>query len=232
MTGEILSIDELERRIGYVFSDKMLIKQALTHSSFNNEQKINKYGNYERLEFLGDAVLELVSSEYLFNRQPAISEGKMTKLRSTYVCEPALAYCAKDLELGRFIRLGKGEEQSGGRDRDSIIADVVEAIIGAIYVDSGFADAKAFIHRFVLDDLENKQLFYDSKTILQEKVQKEFHSTIIYELVDVKGPEHQKIFTVRASIGERKFPESTGKSKKDAEQHAAYAAICELKKEE
>lgn len=232
MTGEVFSIDELERRIGYVFADKILIKQALTHSSFNNEQKINKYGNYERLEFLGDAVLELVSSEYLYKQQPAISEGKMTKLRSTYVCEPALAYCAKDLELGRFIRLGKGEEQSGGRDRDSIIADVVEAIIGAIYVDAGFEDAKAFIHRFVLADLENKQLFYDSKTILQEKVQKELHSTVIYELVDVKGPEHQKIFTVRASIGERKFPEATGKSKKDAEQQAAYAAICQLKKEE
>lgn len=226
------SIEELELRIGYYFKNKMLIKQALTHSSFTNEQKINKYGNYERLEFLGDAVLELVSSEFLFNQEPEITEGKMTKLRSSYVCEPALAFCAKDLELGQFIRLGKGEEQSGGRDRDSIIADVVEAIIGAIYLDSGLLEAKAFIHRFILNDLENKQLFYDSKTILQEKVQKEYHTTVIYELLDVTGPEHQKVFTVRACIGERTFPEGCGKSKKDAEQQAAYAAICELKKED
>ena len=231
--SEILfTIEELERRIGYVFSEKLLIKQALTHSSFTNEQRINKYGNYERLEFLGDAVLELVSSEFLFAQQPEISEGKMTKLRSTYVCEPALAYCAKDLELGRFLRLGKGEEQCGGRDRDSIIADVVEAIIGAIYLDSGLEQAKAFIHRFILSDLEHKQLFYDSKTILQEKVQKAYHTNVVYELLDVTGPEHQKVFTVQACIGDRRFPEGSGKSKKDAEQQAAYAAICELKKEE
>lgn len=232
MINECFSIEELERRIGYVFNEKLFVKQALTHSSFTNEQKINKYGNYERLEFLGDAVLELVSSEYLFQQQPEISEGQMTKLRSTYVCEHALAYCAKDLELGKFIRLGKGEEQTGGRNRDSIIADVVEAIIGAIYLDSGLGDAKTFIHRFILSDLEDKQLFYDSKTILQEKVQKEYHTTVIYELINVTGPEHQKIFNVRACIEDRKFPMGTGKSKKDAEQQAAYAAICELKKEE
>lgn len=226
------SIEELELRIGYHFKNEMLIKQALTHSSFTNEQKINKYGNYERLEFLGDAVLELVSSEFLFHQEPEIAEGKMTKLRSSYVCEPALAFCAKDLELGQFLRLGKGEEQSGGRDRDSIIADVVEAIIGAIYLDSGLEEAKAFIHRFILSDLENKQLFYDSKTILQERVQKEYHTTVVYELLDVTGPEHQKIFTVRARIGERTFANGCGKSKKDAEQQAAYAAICELKKED
>ena len=226
------SPEELEKRIGYCFKNKLLIKQALTHSSFTKEQKINKYGHYERLEFLGDAVLELVSSEFLFQQEPEIAEGKMTKLRSSYVCEPALAFCAKDLELGKFLRLGKGEEQSGGRYRDSIIADVVEAIIGAIYLDSGLEDAKTFIHRFILSDLENKQLFYDSKTILQEKVQKEYHTTVVYELLSVTGPEHQKLFTVRACIGDRKFPEGSGKSKKDAEQQAAYAAICELKKEE
>ncbi len=226
------SIENLEARIGYSFNNKMLIKQALTHSSFTNEQKINKYGNYERLEFLGDAVLELVSSEFLYEQQPEIAEGTMTKLRSTYVCEPALAYCAKDLELGRFLRLGKGEEQCGGRERDSIIADVVEAIIGAIYSDSGLEEARAFIHRFILSDLENKQLFYDSKTILQEMIQKKYHSSVEYDLINVSGPEHQKTFTVCARIGSRTFKEGRGKSKKDAQQQAAYAAICELKKEE
>ena len=231
MMGES-SEEKLEQRIGYHFKDKSLLKQALTHSSFMNEQKINKYGDYERLEFLGDAVLELISSDFLYHQKPEIAEGKMTKLRSTYVCEMALAYCAKDLELGRFIRLGKGEEMCGGRERDSIIADVVEAIIGAIYLDSGLPEAKAFIHRFILSDLEHRQLFYDSKTILQEKVQKEFHTTVVYELLRVTGPEHQKVFTVRAHIGERAFQEATGKSKKDAEQQAAYEAICELKKEE
>lgn len=224
--------EKLEQRIGYHFKDATLLKQALTHSSFTNEQKINKYGDYERLEFLGDAVLELVSSDFLFHQEPQIAEGKMTKLRSTYVCEQALAYCAKDLELGKFIRLGKGEELNGGRERDSIIADVVEAIIGAIYLDSGLTEAKAFIHRFILSDLENKQLFYDSKTILQEMVQKRYHTTVAYELLSVTGPEHQKLFTARAHIGERVFKEGTGKSKKDAEQQAAYEAICELKKEE
>ncbi len=224
--------EKLEQKIGYHFKDGRLLKQALTHSSFTNEQKINKYGDYERLEFLGDAVLELVSSDFLFHQEPEIAEGKMTKLRSTYVCETALAYCAKDLELGSFIRLGKGEELNGGRERDSIIADVVEAIIGAIYLDSGLPEARAFIHRFILSDLENKQLFYDSKTVLQEIVQKKYHTTVAYELLDVTGPEHQKLFTVRAHIGERVFKEGTGKSKKDAEQQAAYAVICELKKEE
>lgn len=224
--------EKLEQKIGYHFKDGRLLKQALTHSSFTNEQKINKYGDYERLEFLGDAVLELVSSDFLFHQEPEITEGKMTKLRSSYVCETALAYCAKDLELGSFIRLGKGEELNGGRERDSIIADVVEAIIGAIYLDSGLPEAKAFIHRFILSDLENKQLFYDSKTVLQEIVQKKYHTTVEYELLDVTGPEHQKLFTVRARIGEHVFQEGTGKSKKDAEQQAAYEVICELKREE
>lgn len=165
------TLEELEKRIGYTFRDKKLLRQALTHSSFANEQKINKLEDYERLEFLGDAVLELVSSDFLFHENPQMPEGKLTKLRSSMVCEPALAYCARDLELGQYMLLGKGEEATGGRGRDSITSDVMEAVIGAMYLDGGFQAAHDFIHRFVLSDLENKILFYDSKTVLQEMIQ-------------------------------------------------------------
>lgn len=226
------SLGELEKRIGYRFKDKALLKQAVTHSSFTNEQKINKYGDYERLEFLGDAVLELVSSDFLFHQEPPIPEGQMTKLRSTYVCEPALAFCAKDLELGQFLRLGKGEELNGGRHRDSIVADVMEAVIGAMFLDGGMESAKAFIHQFILSDLENKQLFYDSKSILQEIVQKKYHTVVTYELISESGPEHEKEFKVRASIENRIVGEGAGRSKKSAEQQVAYQAILRLKKED
>lgn len=128
------TLEGLEKKIGYVFRDKMLLRQALTHSSFANEQKINKLEDYERLEFLGDAVLELVSSEFLFSENPEMPEGKLTKLRSSMVCEPALAYCARDLELGQYMLLGKGEEATGGRGRDSITSDAMEAVIGALYL--------------------------------------------------------------------------------------------------
>ena len=160
------TMEELENRIGYRFREKGLLKQALTHSSYANEQKINKLKDYERLEFLGDAVLELVSSDFLFHENPSLPEGKLTKLRSSMVCEPALAYCARELELGEYMLLGRGEEATGGRHRESITSDAMEALIGALYLDGGFEAAHAFIHRFVLSDLENKILFYDSKTVL------------------------------------------------------------------
>ena len=220
---------ELQRRIGYSFKNPKLLTQALTHSSFANEQRINCIGDYERLEFLGDAVLELVSSAFLFKQEPELKEGQMTKLRSTYVCEPALAYCAKDFELHRFIRLGKGEENTGGRGRDSITADVCEAIIGAMYIDGGFEPCERFIHRFILSDLENKTLFYDAKTILQEKIQKEMHTVVRYETLSEEGPEHEKTFTVEAFIGEKSVSTGSGKSKKAAEQQAAYNALLDLK---
>lgn len=223
--------EELEKRIGYIFHNKALLKQALTHSSFRNEQKINRRQDYERLEFLGDAVLELTTSDFLYHAYPDMAEGQMTKLRVTYVCEPALAYCAREIELDRFIRLGKGEENTGGRKRDSIISDVMEAVIGAIYLDGGMEEAKAFIHCFILSDLENKQLFYDSKTVLQEILQKQNAESISYELVDEIGPEHNKQFVVKAYIGEQFISKGIGKSKKMAEQQAAYEAILILKKE-
>lgn len=215
---------ELEEKIGYVFKEKDLLTQALTHSSFSNEQRINKYKNYERLEFLGDAVLELVSSRFFFLNYPEMSEGQMTRLRSSLVCEPALAFCARDISLENYIFLGKGEEATGGRNRDSIISDVMEALLGAIYLDGGMEEAEKFVHKFVLSDLENKQLFYDSKTILQEKVQ---HSgkTLVYVLIEESGPDHDKQFTVEARIDGEAFSQGKGRTKKAAEQKAAYEVL-------
>ena len=141
-------LKELQDKIGYSFNNEDLLKQAITHSSFANEQKINKLKNYERLEFLGDAVLELVSSEFLFNENKDMPEGQLTRLRASMVCEPALAYCARDIDLGTYILLGKGEEATGGRNRDSITSDVMEAVIGAIFLDGGLDNAKKFINRF------------------------------------------------------------------------------------
>lgn len=223
------TISELEERIGYHFNNQMLLKQAVTHSSFTNEQKINKYGHYERLEFLGDAVLELVSSDFLYHTYPQESEGKLTKMRASMVCEPALAFCARDIELGNFLLLGKGEESTGGRQRESIVSDVMEAVIGAIYLDGGIEKATEFIYRFILSDLENKKLFYDSKTTLQEIMQsgggREYH----YELVDESGPEHDKLFVVEFLVEGECYGKGSGRTKKAAEQQAAYEALLKIK---
>lgn len=223
------TLTELEERIGYHFKDIALLKQALTHSSFTNEQKINKLKNYERLEFLGDAVLELVSSEFLFRQHPGLPEGELTKQRASMVCEPSLAFCAKDLELGRFMLLGKGEETTGGRHRDSITSDAMEAVIGAIYLDGGMSPAREFINRFVLSDLEDKKLFYDSKSNLQELVQGRLKKNVTYELLEESGPEHDKTFRVSVRMDDRCLGTGAGRTKKAAEQQAAYKALLFLR---
>lgn len=224
-------LNTLEERIGYRFREIKLLKQAITHSSFINEQRINKTGDYERLEFLGDAVLELVSSEFLFHEHETLPEGELTKLRASMVCEPALAFCARDLELGRFMRLGRGEELTGGRDRESITSDAMEAVIGAIYLDGGMEPAREFINRFILSDLEDKRLFYDSKSNLQELIQgvlkREFH----YELIDESGPEHNKTFVVEVIMEDKSLGRGLGRTKKAAEQQAAYEALLFLKEQ-
>ena len=219
---------ELEEKIGYTFRDFSLLKRAMMHSSYTNERHLEKYKCNERLEFLGDAVLELVSSEYLFRESPKVSEGELTKTRASMVCEPSLAQCARDIELGKYLLLGKGEEATGGRNRDSITSDAIEALIGAIYLDGGFTNAKEFIHRFILTDLEDKKLFYDSKTILQEIVQAE-NREISYHLVREEGPDHNKSFYVEALIGGVSFGSGKGRTKKAAEQQAAYEAILKLR---
>ncbi len=219
------SLDKLEEKIGYCFQNKNLLKQAMTHSSYTNEQKINQLENYERVEFLGDAVLELVASEFMYLNHPTQPEGKLTKMRASAVCEQALALAAKEIEIGQYMLFGKGEESTGGRERESIIADAVEATIGGIFLDGGLEPAKTFILRFVLNDLEKKQLFYDSKSILQEMVQSKKMGDLNYELVDEHGPDHEKSFSVVAKIGNRIIGIGNGRTKKAAEQNAAYEAI-------
>ena len=222
-------LKELEEKIGYEFHNKQLFRQSMIHSSYANEHRLDKLECNERLEFLGDAVLEVVSSDFLFHRFRQSPEGDLTKTRASMVCEPALAYCAGEIQLGEYLLLGKGEEATGGRGRNSIVSDAMEALIGAIYLDGGFANAKEFIHRFVLNDLENKQLFYDSKTILQEVVQA--HGLEVeYELTGEEGPEHDKKFHVIAKAGDLFVVKGTGHTKKAAQQQAAYNALLHLKK--
>ena len=223
-------ISKFENIIGYTFKDKSLLIQAFTHSSFVNEQKINKKPDYERLEFLGDAVLEMISSAFLFKKYPDKKEGEMSKIRASLVCEPALAYDAEKLNIRDFMQLGKGEEATGGRNKESIIADMVEAVIGALFLDGGIDEAKRFIDTYVLTNVESMQMFSDSKSILQEIAQGENLGLIRYEICGERGPEHDKIFDVRVFIGDKNMGEGSGKTKKAAEQKAAYMAILELKK--
>ena len=217
-------LKELEGKIGYTFKDKTLFKQALTHSSYANEHRHEGLKDNERLEFLGDAVLEIISSEYLFYNYPDMAEGEMTKLRASIVCEPTLALCTHEISLGSYLFLGKGEERTGGRNRDSIVSDAMESVIGAIYLDGGFASAKEFIHKFILKDIEHKKLFYDSKTILQELIQGR-HEQLSYELIDESGPDHDKQFTVAVLVDDERVSEGEGHTKKAAEQQAAYQAL-------
>ena len=222
-------LEELQEIIGYRFKREGLLRQALTHSSFANEKHIKKHSDNERLEFLGDAVLEVVSSEFLFKKYPDMPEGDMTKFRASLVCEPTLAFCTKEINLGKYLYLGKGENLTGGRNRKSILSDALEAVIGAIYLDGGFEEARSFIHKFILTDIEHKKLFHDSKTILQEVVQGNYAESLSYVLLSEDGPDHDKSFTVEAKIGEKVIGQGTGHTKKAAEQEAAYQALLALK---
>ncbi|MFU0828767.1 MAG: Ribonuclease 3 [Lachnoclostridium sp.] len=229
---EEATIDKLkafEERINYKFNDRKILRHALTHSSYANEKRMSKLDNNERLEFLGDAVLELVTSEFLFTRNPKMPEGDLTKLRARLVCEQTLAACAKEIKVGDYLLLGKGEAATGGSERVSILSDAMEAIIGAIYIDGGFANAKEFICKFILSDIENKKLFFDSKTILQEIVQSEYKEQLSYELIKEEGPDHNKRFTVVALVNNIQLGIGVGKTKKAAEQEAAYQSILKMK---
>ena len=220
-----MKLEELENKLGYNFHARRLLEHALCHSSYANERHWDRLQNNERLEFLGDAVLELATSEFLYQNYPTMPEGEATRTRASIVCEQTLALCARDLGLGEWLRLGKGEELTGGRDRDSITSDAMEALLGAIYLDGGFANAKEFVHHFILNDIEHKKLFYDSKTILQEQIQSETEEPIHYELVKEEGPDHNKRFTVNVVLGEKVLGSGSGRTKKAAEQEAAYRAL-------
>lgn len=217
---------ELEKKIGYIFKNQELLQQALTHSSYSNEVKSAE--DYERLEFLGDAVLELSVSEYLYANHARMYEGNMTKLRASLVCEPTLAICAREIGLEQYIMLGKGEDQTGGRNRDSIISDVFESVIAAIYLDGSYEDARDFVDRQLLSDMEHRIMFCDSKSILQEQVQQRGQE-LSYELLEEMGPAHDRMYRVGAVIASERISEGSGRSKKGAEQEAAYNALIILK---
>ena len=224
-----ISLKELEKKIGYMFHDIRMLRQAMCHSSYANEHRETQHDN-ERLEFLGDAVLEVTSSDVLYHQYQEMPEGQLTKLRASIVCEPTLALCAREIGLEKYILLGKGEEHTGGRYRNSIISDAMEALIGAIYLDGGFANAKEFVEKFILTDIEHKKLFYDSKTILQEIVQRDYKDEEIrYVITGEEGPDHAKQFLVEVMIGKNAMGSGRGSTKKSAEQEAAYRAIIGLK---
>ncbi len=223
------NLSVLEESIGYTFKDISLLELAVTHSSVAHERSINRSQYNERIEFLGDSVLELVSSEFLYLNFPEKKEGELTKLRASLVSEIPLAASAREIGLGDFLKLGVGEDKTGGRYRDSILSDAFEAVIGAIYMDGGLEPAKTFILKYVLTDIENKTLFSDSKSVLQEFTQDKLKSEVNYRIISETGPDHDKHFVAVACVGERVLGQGEGRSKKAAEQAAAYAALLDLK---
>ncbi len=223
-------METLEEKIGYTFHDSSLLTTALTHSSYANEAK---HGcSYERLEFLGDSILGFVTASWLYAHTPEIPEGRMTKLRAELVCEQSLYTIALRLDLGREMRLGRGAERGGERQRPSILADMVEAVIAAIYLDGGLEKAAKFIHAMLLDpvDIEKIHRNDDHKTALQELLQRGGECSIRYEEVSESGPDHEKIFSFRVSVDGRPLGEGSGRTKKEAEQAAAAAALESLGK--
>lgn len=220
------NIEKFEKIIGYTFKNKELIYHALSHSSYANERK-KPDGSNERLEFLGDSVLSIVVSSYLYEHLVHVAEGELTKLRASLVCEKSLYVFAKQINLGEFLLLGKGEENTGGRERSSILADAFEAVIAAIYLDGGFEPVTRHILRFMPDDIQHqkKPAFNDFKTILQEIVQKNPEEKVEYLLVGEEGPDHNKRFVVDVCLNSNIIGKGTGKSKKEAEQLAAKEAL-------
>lgn len=221
--------ESLEKTIGYCFADKDKLTIALTHSSYANERHINKYECNERYEFLGDAVLELSVSDFLFRNYKNYPEGKLTKTRASIVCEPTLFLCAEKINLGVYLLLGKGEDQTGGRQRPSVVSDAMEALIGAIYLDGGIEPAFKFIQKFILDNIDEIELFHDCKTTLQELIQGKYNEQLKYVLIKEDGPDHNKIFVTRAVLGNRVLSEGVGHTKKSSEQDAAFKALKKLK---
>jgi len=219
---------EFENEINYIFKDKNLLRQAFTHSSYAHEEKMNYLKNNERLEFLGDAVLELTISHYLYDNFADMSEGDLTKFRANVVCETSLAKGAAMINVGKYVLLSKGEEQTGGRARASILSDVFEAVIGAIYLDGGFEEARKFIMNILkkyIVDARNNFHINDFKTHLQEIIQKNHKGSLKYTIIKEEGPDHNKTFTANVTHGSRLLGTGKGKSKKEAEQKAAGVAL-------
>lgn len=221
-------LSELEDKIGYHFQKIYLLDRALTHSSYANQLGLTYIEHNERMEFLGDSVLSLVISEYLFRKFKTKQEGKLTRIRAGIVCEPSLYKCAKELDLGQYMLMGKGEEQSGGRVRVSILADAFEALIAAIYIDGGYDNAKSFIISnlsWAVESITKDIYAFDYKTRLQELVQKAHGAKIKYTITDQKGPDHNKTFYAMVSVNDKAAGRGQGRSKKEAEQEAAKDAL-------
>jgi len=219
------NIESFEEIIGYKFKNRELLHNALSHSSYANERK-QASGSNERLEFLGDSVLSIVVSDYLY-KNLNVAEGELTKMRASLVCEKSLHVFAKKINLGKYILLGKGEENTGGRERPSILADAFEAVIAAIYLDGGLEPASKHILRFMPEDIQHtkKPVFSDFKTVLQEIVQKNPEEKVEYVLIGEEGPDHNKRFVVEVRLNSQVIGRGKGKSKKEAEQLAAKEAL-------
>ena len=216
----------LEQNIGYTFKNKELLENALTHSSYANEVRGGISSN-ERLEFLGDSVLSVIVSDYLFKNFKNLPEGELTKLRASLVCEKSLCGFSRELNVGEFLLLGKGESKGGGRERDSILADAFEALLAAIYLDGGMDNARDFVMRFVLPELKDTshEAFKDYKTVLQEIIQRNPEETVSYIHIGESGPDHNKVFEVEVHLNSNVIGRGTGKSKKQAEQMAAKQVL-------
>ncbi|WP_449539979.1 ribonuclease III [Ferdinandcohnia sp. Marseille-Q9671] len=228
----ILKFKDFQEKINIHFHDENLLIQAFTHSSYVNEHRKKPHEDNERLEFLGDAVLELTISQFLFKKFPIMSEGELTKMRAAIVCEPSLVTFAHDLKFGELVLLGKGEEMTGGRERPALLADVFEAFIGALYLDQGLEVVYQFLDETVIPKINAGAFSHvmDYKSQLQELVQRDGTGTLEYKVLQEKGPAHSREFVSRVSLNGEELGIGSGRSKKEAEQHAAEVALKKLKK--
>lgn len=225
--------EQLQSELNISFNNKNLLYQAFTHSSYVNEHRRKLFTDNERLEFLGDAVLELSVSKFLFEKYPQMSEGELTKLRASIVCEPSLVIFANELKFGQYVLLGKGEELTGGRERPALLADVFESFVGALYLDQGLETVVTFLEKIVFPKVEIGAFSHvmDFKSQLQEMVQQSNNGILHYEIVDEKGPAHNRTFVSRVLLNEQELGIGRGKSKKEAEQQAAQSAMQMLKQQ-
>ncbi len=220
-------MESLETKLNYKFNNIELLKNAIVHSSYANEVRGNTHSN-ERLEFLGDSVLSIIVAEHIYHRYPNMPEGELTRLRASLVCEKSLCAFSRELGIGDYLKLGKGEDKNGGRERDSILADAFEAVLAAIYLDGGMSAAQTHIINTVLRDLKHhndEDAFKDYKTTLQEIIQRNPEESVTYILVEESGPDHNKQFTVAVKLNSNVIGQGSGKSKKQAEQMAAKQAL-------
>ncbi|MFC4712478.1 ribonuclease III [Planococcus dechangensis] len=224
------AFEQLQKELDIQFTTPALLQQAFTHSSYVNEHRRRHFTDNERLEFLGDAVLELSVSHFLYMKYPEMTEGELTKLRASIVCEPSLVLFANELNLGKYILLGKGEELTGGRTRPALLADVFESFVGALYLDQGLEKVVAFLEVVLFPKVEIGAFSHamDYKSQLQELVQQENNGVLSYEIIEEKGPAHSRVFVTRVSLGDMELGVGDGRSKKEAEQKAAQLAIRKL----